>query len=376
MREKTSNKGGKIPGHYTAYAVCKAYMALVMFGNAQRQGMSSRLLSQRVARGAKALLLVLAIVASAATAGAYCYLRSTTEENLIVSTTTSLYETGFLDVLKERFEARNPGFNVSFLSQGTGLAIQTAMRGDVDLILVHDAARELSFLQDGYGVNRKVVAYNFFAIVGPTEDSAGIRGLSPIEALRKIYASAQQGGVVWVSRGDDSGTHMKEKQLWQQAGINHTAIRTKSWYLEAGSGMTAALKLADEKRGYTLTDMGTYLMSFRNRNIDLDVLVSAGKELLNVYSVIVCNPRKANLSRVRFEGAMRFTAFLVSEEGQSLFASFGVEQYGQPLFNPYVKLLKEGTDPVKLQWIQDLAYFNGTECPASYRYKAGDLYRP
>jgi len=323
--------------------------------------------------GAKALLLAALIVASVSISGAYYYLQAA-EENLIVSTTTSLYETGLLDALKESFEAENPGFNVSFISQGTGLAIQTAMRGDADLILVHDPDRELRFLQDGYGVNRKVVAYNSFVIVGPSEDPAGIRDLSPLEALRRINSSAPQGGVFWVSRGDDSGTHTKEKSLWKQAGINHTVIRTKSWYLEAGSGMTATLRLANEKRGYTLSDMGTYLMNLKGGNIDLAVLVSAGKELLNVYSIIACDPRNPNLREVRFQGAMRFIRFLVSDEGQRLLAGFGLEQYGQPLFSPYVKLLKEGSDPEKLQWIRELAYFNGTECPADYRYDAGDLY--
>ncbi len=322
---------------------------------------------------AKPVLLAAIVVASISVGGAY-YLQATVKESIIVSTTTSLYETGVLDVLKERFEAQNRGVNVSFISQGTGLAIQTAMRGDADLILVHDPARELKFLQDGYGVNRKVIAYNFFIIVGPSEDPGGIKGLPPLDALRKIDSSAQRGGVVWVSRGDDSGTHTKEKQLWKAARLNLTDIRTGSWYLEAGSGMTATLKLANEKRGYTLTDMGTYLMNLKNGNIDLVMLVSAGKELLNVYSVIACNPQNVNLTKVRFDGAMRFITFLASDEGQTVLAEFGKEQYGQTLFYPYVKVLKDGSDPEKVGWIQELAYFDGTECPPEYRYKAGDLY--
>jgi tungstate transport system substrate-binding protein len=309
--------------------------------------------------------------------GLYAYRLSSSppsRTNLIVSTTTSLYETGFLDELKVKFETKYPTYNVSFISQGTGLAIQTAMRGDADMILVHDPARELQFLKGGYGVNRKIVAYNFFVIVGPAEDPAGISGKSPSEALKLIRSAGLNGTTEWVSRGDDSGTHSKEKSLWKAIGFDTKQLRAEPWYLEAGSGMTATLKLANEKRGYTLTDIGSYLMNFNNHNIDLVKLVESGKSMLNVYSVIADNPDNANMTKANFEGSMLFIKYLVSSEGQDLFANFGVSQYSLSLFQPYLKLVESQSDPQLVQWIQELAFFEGSECPPQYRYQADDLY--
>lgn len=165
----------------------------------------------------RTLLVCAALTIVLVGAAAYIYIgqQNVPKQHLIVSTTSSLYETGLLDTLKVEFEKRYPSINVSFISQGTGLAIQTAMRGDADMILVHDAVRELKFLKDGYGVNRKVIAYNFFVIVGPKEDPAKIRGLLPLDALTKIKESGESNVALWISRGDDSGTHAKEKSLWK-----------------------------------------------------------------------------------------------------------------------------------------------------------------
>ena len=321
---------------------------------------------------ASAILVVIIV----ALVGAYAYVGKTQQvrRHLIVSTTTSLYETGFLDLLKTRFEWNYPDINVSFVSQGTGLAIQTAMRGDADMILVHDPARELEFMKAGYGVNRKIVAYNFFVIVGPAEDPARIKELSPAEAFKAIEAAGEAGTALWVSRGDDSGTHAKEKRIWRSAGFDERSLRQQGWYLEAGSGMTATLKMADEKMAYTLSDIGTYLMNHNSGNIRLAILLEAGIELLNVYSVIATDPRHENLTRANFEASMKFIRFLVSDEGQNLFDIFGKTEYGQPLFKPYVKLLKTKIDSTILEWIQEVAYFDGSECPPEYRYKDGDLY--
>jgi tungstate transport system substrate-binding protein len=160
-------------------------------------------------------LLAIAVILIVISAGAL-YWNSTkpkTKESLIVSTTTSLYETGVLDALKTMFEAEYPDYNISFISQGTGLAIETAKNGDADLILVHAPSQELAFLESGYGVNRKVFAYNFFIIVGPDSDPAGISGMDPLDALKKISEEGLTGNALWVSRGDNSGTHSKEKSL-------------------------------------------------------------------------------------------------------------------------------------------------------------------
>ena len=309
-------------------------------------------------------------------AGTYIYLNvpSAPKQHLIISTTTSLYETGFLDVLKKEFENEYPSINVSFISQGTGLAIQTAMKGDADMILVHDAARELKFLQDGYGVNRRVLAYNFFVVVGPSDDPAKIKGLPPVDAFKKIKEAGEKKLALWASRGDDSGTHAKEKSIWKTAKLNSSELRKTDWYLEAGSGMTATLKLADEKRAYTITDLGSYLSNYNKKNIDLVVLVEAGRDTLNVYSAIANNPQKTEVAKSNFNASMTFIRFLVSDKCQDLFGSFGEKEYGQPLFAPYLKLAKSGSNPELMQWIQKLAYFNGTECPSQYRYKAEDLY--
>jgi tungstate transport system substrate-binding protein len=309
--------------------------------------------------------------------GAHTYynVQRSSKQHLIVSTTTSLYETGFLDILKDEFEKQYPSINVSFISQGTGLAIQTAIRGDADMILVHDPARELKFLEDGYGVNRKVIAYNFFVVAGPSEDPANIRGMLPTEAFKIIKESGEKGIATWVSRGDDSGTHAKEKRIWKTAGFDTDELRTKEWYLEAGAGMTATLKLTDEKGGYTLVDLGSYLNNFANKNIMLEIIVEAGKDTLNVYSAIANNPQKSEVAGSNFDASMQFIEFLVSDEIQDIFAEFGKDKFGKPLFNPYVKLLQSGSNPEIMQWIQESAYFNGTECSPEHRYQEEGLYQ-
>jgi tungstate transport system substrate-binding protein len=319
---------------------------------------------------------IIVIIVLIAIAGAYIYLTRPTEQRerkqLIVSTTTSLYETGFLDILKATFEKEYPNINVSFISQGTGLAIETAKRGDADMILVHDPARELQFLKDGVGVNRKILAYNFFVIVGPADDPASIKGLDPLSAMQQI----KEGNASWISRGDGSGTHSKEGRLWKTAGYNMTLLRDEAWYFEAGSGMTATLKMADEKQAYTITDLGSYLMNYNNGNIKLVVLVEGGYDLLNVYSAIACDPRNNNTNKANFEASMTFIRFMASDQGQKMFDDFGVSDYGQSLFKPAIKLLKDEPDSQMAQWIKKYAIdpFGDTECPPEYRYQEGDLY--
>ncbi len=296
------------------------------------------------------------------------------KEILVVSTTTSLYETGLLDVLDNEFEKIYPNVNVTFISQGTGLAIKTAQGGDADMIVVHDPVREQAFLEDGYGVNRKIIAYNYFVIVGPAEDPAGAKGLDPVNALLAIKDAGREGNALWVSRGDDSGTHSKEKKLWIAGGEDASELRDESdWYWERGAGMTATLVMANEKRGYTLCDMGSYLNNYVSGAIDLEIVVEAGKDTLNVYSAIACDPQNPDLEHVKFNHAMNFIEFLASDEVQDIVADFGVEEFGQPLFNPAVELLEENTDPTVAGWIREFAFIDGTECPTDKRYDAGDL---
>jgi tungstate transport system substrate-binding protein len=253
------------------------------------------------------------------------------------------------------------------------------MRGDADMIMVHDPAQESTFMSNGYGVNRKIIAYNFFIIVGPQNDPAGITGLSPVDALKRIYTLGQSGQAIWVSRGDGSGTNSKEKNLWKAADINWTQIRTEtSWYKETGQGMTQTLLVADQLGGYTLSDTASYLTNTNQGNIHMKIVVQAHKDLLNVYSVIADNPLNANLTNTNFVASMLFMQYMVSDEGQQLLANYGTTTYGQPLFSPFVPLATAGSNVTLLSWIQNYAYIppNATECPAAYRYNASDLYSP
>ncbi len=299
---------------------------------------------------------------------------------LIVSSTTSLYETGVEnDAIKPAFQAKYPWITLNFLAQGTGAAIQTAMRGDADMIMVHDPAQESTFMSNGYGVNRKIIAYNFFIIVGPTNDPAGINGLAPLDALKKIYQlSTTSTPAIWVSRGDGSGTNSKEKALWAAAGINWTQIRTQtSWYKETGQGMTATLVVANYFGCYTITDTASYLTNTDAKNINMKVVVQAQKDLLNVYSVIADNPLNPNLTSTHFDASMLFIQYMVSDEGQQLLANYGLSNFGQALFAPFVPLASNpASNATLLSWIKNYAYIpaNATECPAAYRYNASALY--
>jgi tungstate transport system substrate-binding protein len=315
------------------------------------------------------ILFILAVVGSVA--GATYYLRVTVKERLIVSTTSSLYDTGLLDAIKARFEAKYP-VDLNFISAGTGIAIKHAEKGDADLILVHAPSQELEFLTDGTGVNRKIIAYNFFAIVGPETDPAKIMELPPSEALRKIVESGRNGSALWISRGDNSGTHSKEKDLWAKAGFDWETLSQEPWYYNVGSKMGETLEKTDYFSAYTLTDIGTYLKYYKEGLISLKLLVSRGKELLNVYSAIAVNPTVH--PDVNFKGAMAFIGFLISEEGQRIIEQYGKDTFGQSLFHPAVKLLKENTNPEIASWIREFAFFNGYECPPEHLIDYEDLY--
>lgn len=297
---------------------------------------------------------------------------------LIISTTTSLYETGLLDVLKEMFEDDYPETTVLFISQGTGLAIETAKRGDADMIIVHSPGQELGFMESGHGVNRKIIAYNYFIIVGPESDPAEILGLNPIDALIKLQEQGIEGNALWVSRGDNSGTHSKEYGLWAKTDLDLDELKGQPgadpsglWYIEAGAGMTATLQLANEKGAYTLTDVATYLKNFGNGNIELVKIVDSGEETLNVYSAILCNP-DVN-PETNYDDAEDFMRFLLTEDVQEFMAGYGLEEFGSTLFKPWVPEL-EAPDSEVVSWIEEYAYFDGTECPQAYRYGSGDLY--
>jgi tungstate transport system substrate-binding protein len=326
---------------------------------------------------------------------------------LKVASTTSLKDTGLEDVpeiysngtvvrddIKDAFQAKYPWITVNFLYYGTGPAIQAAQRGDADMILVHSPSQELPFLTGGYGVDRKIVAYNFFVIVGPARDPAGINGISNVSlALQKIYNCTQpsnpqyNANVLWFSRNDASGTATKEISLWTAAGFTYSQLITQtSWFKVTGAGMGPTLLAANyygNIGGYTISDTGTYLAYYNKGDIQLKTQVQAQQSLLNVYSAIIDNPQNTALTNTNFNASLLFVNYLVSDEGQQLISNYGKVAYGQSLFTPAVSLMS-GTvsNDTLLGWIKSYAYINstnqisagGTECPPAFRYNAGNLY--
>ena len=261
------------------------------------------------------LLVTLFLLVSCATPA------SQKPELLLVSTTTT-QDTGLLDVLLPAFTDRT-GYEVQLVAVGSGQALKIGEQGNADVILLHSPAAEKEFVTDGFGIDRRLVMHNDFIIVGPLADPAGIRGKSPVEALTQIDNSR----TTFVSRGDESGTHIKELALWNKAGLDSSS---QKWYLETGQGQGATLLVASEKGGYALVDRGTYLAY--KQNLDLDILVEGDPFLLNVYHVITVNPEKWPDTNV--DEAKAFADFITSPEGQALIGSFGVEGFGQPLFIP------------------------------------------
>jgi tungstate transport system substrate-binding protein len=249
------------------------------------------------------------------------------KERLRVATTTSLYDTGLWGYLEPQFEEM---YNVELdvMYAGTGKAIEYGQRGDVDVITVHSKSREEAFVADGYGVERVPFAYNYFLIVGPADDPAGIKGMTPEDAFRKLMDT---GSGNFISRGDDSGTHGKEKAIWKSAGYEYENVqKAGTWYIEAGAGMGPTLTMANEKQGYTLTDTGTYL-AFKGE-LELVPIVDKGDILLNVYSAIAVNPEKTGVKNL--EMANNLIGFITSPEIQKLIGDYGVEEYGMQLFTP------------------------------------------
>jgi len=250
---------------------------------------------------------------------------------LHIATTTSLYDTGLLDYLRTDFENEH-NVDVKIVSAGTGKAIEYGMRGDVDVLMIHDRVREDVFLDDGYGINHRVIAYNYFVIVGPESDPAGIKGMLPEEAVKTIMEKGQTDeSVVMVSRGDNSGTHAKEQAIWKSAGYEYEEVQNSGeYYLEAGTGMGATLVMANEKQAYTLSDIGTFL-AYKG-DLELVPLVDEGDILLNVYSAMQISPEK--FPDVNTAIAKDWINYMISEEVQDEIGTFRVDEFGQRLFNP------------------------------------------
>ncbi|HEY8332347.1 MAG TPA: substrate-binding domain-containing protein [Tardiphaga sp.] len=271
--------------------------------------MKNRLLSLAVALGLGALSTIVPAAAQ--------------DKSIVVASTTSTQDSGLFNYLLPLFKAKT-GIDVKVIAQGTGQALDTARRGDADVVFVHAKSQEEKFVADGFGVKRFDVMYNDFVLIGPASDPAGIKGSKDIAAALKTI---QQKAVPFVSRGDKSGTHSAELALWKQADIDLAATKGP-WYREIGQGMGAALNTANSMNAYVLSDRGTWL-SFKNRG-DLVIAVEGDKRLFNQYGVILVNPEK--IPSVKKELGQAFVDWVISAEGQNAIANYKID--GQQLFFP------------------------------------------
>ncbi|MCA1916637.1 substrate-binding domain-containing protein [Methanospirillum hungatei] len=251
-------------------------------------------------------------------------------DRLLIGTTTSLDATKLLDVLAEKFEAAN-NVDVQWVAVGTGQALEYGKNCDVDIVMVHDRVAEDKFIDEGFGVDRRVFGYNYFLLVGPENDPAKVFGLNGTEAFMAIEkAAGQDPSIVFVSRGDNSGTHSREKLLWKLGGYDYAEINTSPWYREAGAGMGQTLSMTNELQGYTLSDSaswGTY-----QSNLTLVPLVENDPAFLNVYAVMRVDDKVC--PDVNTEMAKKWINFMISDEVQDLLSVYGVEKNGVPYFNP------------------------------------------
>lgn len=244
-------------------------------------------------------------------------------QRLILATTTSTDDSGLLGYLLPEFEAAT-GIKVEVVAVGTGQALQLGRDGNADVLLVHARSQEDAFMAAGHGVRREDVMYNDFVIVGPPGDPAGIRGLPQAARALETLAAA---GALFISRGDDSGTHSKEQALWAEAGIQPAG----DGYVSAGQGMGAVLAMAGEMHAYTLSDRATFLAQ-QQEGLDLEILVEHDPLLFNPYGVLAVNPDKS--PSIRLDLAEQFIDWLISAPVQERIATFGVDTYGEPLFIP------------------------------------------
>ncbi|MFO8032778.1 MAG: substrate-binding domain-containing protein [Desulfohalobiaceae bacterium] len=251
---------------------------------------------------------------------------------LTMSTTTSTEASGLLEYLLPKFE-EDTGITVRVMAKGTGAALRDGMDGNCDLVFVHDPQREEKFVQEGYGTQRYYIMYNDFVIVGPEDDPAGIEQASSAPDALEMIAQAEE---PFVSRGDDSGTHGKEKRLWQATDLelnqDQAPVNSSDWYYSIGQGMGEALQFAEEKQAYVLSDRGTYLKYKygREQGYDLVVDYEGGEMLRNPYGIIPVNPDKH--PHVKYDLAKEFAEWLVSDRGQELIGSYKL--HDQQLFYP------------------------------------------
>lgn len=252
------------------------------------------------------------------------------QRDLVLATTTSVRDAGLLDVLLPGFE-RESKRRVKVVAVGSGQAMALGRRGEADILILHDPRGEEAFVREGYGVERAPLMYNEFVLAGPLSDPAGVHAVKDAASGLAAIAAA---GAKFVSRGDRSGTHVKELGLWRRAGVEPEG----NWYLESGQGMGATLQIANELQAYVLVDIGTYL-AYRYR-LDLAILLSGDTALFNPYHVVLVNPEK--FPWVDSEGARALKEYLLSERAQRAIEAFGKDRFGRSLFHPARKLKARG----------------------------------
>lgn len=248
-------------------------------------------------------------------------------KEIICASTTSTENSGLFTYILPIFE-KMTGIKVKVVARGTGAAIEMGKRGDADVVFVHSKEDEIKAVEEGYFINRFDVMYNDFIIIGPLNDNANVRhSKTPIEALLMIAEK----GYPFVSRGDNSGTHVREKQIWSKAGIEPKGSK---WYLEVGQGMEKTLRIANEKRAYTLTDRGTWLATKERDKLDLVIVFEGDPLLFNQYGIMAANPERHK--HVKFKETMEFVNWVISKEGQGAIESFK-DKAGNQLFYPNAK---------------------------------------
>lgn len=277
------------------------------------------------------LLLIILATASALLVNPHLGSNTIARNRLVVATTTSTVDSGLLSYLKPYFDSKY-NLDLTWLRLGSGQAVEVASRGDADILLVHDRSREDSFVAAGNGTLRITVMYNDFVLIGPTSDPAGVIGQNATAAMARIATSNGLNKIVFISRGDGSGTHSLEKRLWSEAGIANYA--SSPWYLSAGGGMADVIRIANEMGGYTIADRATYLAlkSTMKANLGLVILCEKDPELLNPYGIVLLNSTR--YPNIRYDSALDFLLFITSDEGQSLISNYtiGGEQVFFPIY--------------------------------------------
>jgi tungstate transport system substrate-binding protein len=251
-----------------------------------------------------------------------------------MSTTTSMQDTGLLDYLKPDFDSKY-NMDLQWTSKGSGQALADGRLGNVDVLIVHSPADEKKFMDEGYGWNRTQFAHNFYVIVGPAGDPAGIKNMTNAS---QAFAKIRDAKAKFISRGDNSGTNAKELALWNMTGSTPSNKTESSWYVSTGQGMGATLQMADQMQAYTLSDLSTFIHS--QKNLSLTILVESDPaNLINKYDVIAINHTMYPSNN--YAGAVKFIEFMTSPETQKKISEFGIADYGRPLF--FADLLNKTT---------------------------------